>query len=200
MRFRPLLPHIPVVQVDRAKVLSNTIKQKRKEKAGKWEVPLPQVSGAWEQGTRGLGLVATGCGQGCGAAGRSAPALASWALPGVEQAVEACHPAWDGSSVEPRRTSRVADGSVGVIPQAGLTSCRGAQALARSCTPAVWHPQPSSIVDLRYSVGGTASVPPARGPRKTWIVSAADSCGVGGHKLPTEGLWLFITLLQHFSR
>ncbi|KAG2445885.1 hypothetical protein HXX76_000489 [Chlamydomonas incerta] len=30
-------------QVDRAKVLSNTIKQKRKEKAGKWEVPLPQV-------------------------------------------------------------------------------------------------------------------------------------------------------------
>jgi hypothetical protein len=31
------------VQVDRAKVLSNTIKQKRKEKAGKWEVPLPKV-------------------------------------------------------------------------------------------------------------------------------------------------------------
>mmetsp|Transcript_11989 Transcript_11989/g.21500 ORF Transcript_11989/g.21500 Transcript_11989/m.21500 type:complete len:261 (-) Transcript_11989:850-1632(-) len=30
-------------QVDRAKVLSNTIKQKRKEKAGKWEVPLPKV-------------------------------------------------------------------------------------------------------------------------------------------------------------
>jgi|Transcript_14290 ribosome biogenesis protein NSA2 len=29
--------------VDRAKVLSNTIKQKRKEKAGKWEVPLPKV-------------------------------------------------------------------------------------------------------------------------------------------------------------
>ncbi|KAI3922873.1 hypothetical protein MKW98_007004 [Papaver atlanticum] len=27
----------------RAKVLSNTIKQKRKEKAGKWEVPLPKV-------------------------------------------------------------------------------------------------------------------------------------------------------------
>ena len=25
-------------------VLSNTIKQKRKEKAGKWEVPLPKVS------------------------------------------------------------------------------------------------------------------------------------------------------------
>ena len=24
-------------------VLSNTIKQKRKEKAGKWEVPLPKV-------------------------------------------------------------------------------------------------------------------------------------------------------------
>lgn len=32
------------LQVDRAKVLSNTIKQKRKEKAGKWEVPLPKVS------------------------------------------------------------------------------------------------------------------------------------------------------------
>lgn len=30
-------------QVDRAKVLSNTIKQKRKQKAGKWEVPLPKV-------------------------------------------------------------------------------------------------------------------------------------------------------------
>jgi len=30
-------------QVDRAKVLSNTIKQKRKERAGKWEVPLPKV-------------------------------------------------------------------------------------------------------------------------------------------------------------
>ncbi|KAI6696515.1 hypothetical protein NL676_016634 [Syzygium grande] len=27
----------------RAKVLSNSIKQKRKEKAGKWEVPLPKV-------------------------------------------------------------------------------------------------------------------------------------------------------------
>ena len=35
-----------VAQVDRAKVLSNTIKQKRKEKAGKWEVPLPKVSAA----------------------------------------------------------------------------------------------------------------------------------------------------------
>lgn len=30
-------------QTARAKVLSNTIKQKRKEKAGKWEVPLPKV-------------------------------------------------------------------------------------------------------------------------------------------------------------
>ena len=29
--------------VSRAKVLSNTVKQKRKEKAGKWEVPLPKV-------------------------------------------------------------------------------------------------------------------------------------------------------------
>lgn len=28
---------------NRAKVLSNMIKQKRKEKAGKWEVPLPKV-------------------------------------------------------------------------------------------------------------------------------------------------------------
>ncbi|MBA0587913.1 hypothetical protein Gorai_001033, partial [Gossypium raimondii] len=27
----------------RAKVLSNTIKQKRKEKAGKWEVPIPKL-------------------------------------------------------------------------------------------------------------------------------------------------------------
>ena len=31
------------MQTARAKVLSNTIKQKRKEKAGKWEVPLPKV-------------------------------------------------------------------------------------------------------------------------------------------------------------
>jgi len=29
--------------VSRAKVLSNTIKQKRKEKAGKWDVPIPKV-------------------------------------------------------------------------------------------------------------------------------------------------------------
>lgn len=32
----------------RAKVLSNTIKQKRKEKAGKWNVPLPKVKGMAE--------------------------------------------------------------------------------------------------------------------------------------------------------
>lgn len=32
----------------RAKVLSNMIKQKRKEKAGKWTVPLPQVRGVAE--------------------------------------------------------------------------------------------------------------------------------------------------------
>jgi len=32
-------------QVNRAKILSNTIKQKRKEKAGKWTVPLPKVRG-----------------------------------------------------------------------------------------------------------------------------------------------------------
>ena len=30
-------------QASRSKVLSNTVKQKRKEKAGKWEVPLPKV-------------------------------------------------------------------------------------------------------------------------------------------------------------
>jgi ribosome biogenesis protein NSA2 len=29
--------------VTRAKVLSNTVKQKRKEKAGKWTVPIPKV-------------------------------------------------------------------------------------------------------------------------------------------------------------
>ena len=29
--------------VSRAKVLSNTVKQKRKEKAGKWNVPIPKV-------------------------------------------------------------------------------------------------------------------------------------------------------------
>ena len=32
----------------RAKVLSNMIKQKRKEKAGKWSVPLPKVRGIEE--------------------------------------------------------------------------------------------------------------------------------------------------------
>ena len=32
----------------RAKVLSNMIKQKRKEKAGKWNVPLPKVRGIAE--------------------------------------------------------------------------------------------------------------------------------------------------------
>jgi len=30
--------------VSRAKVLSNTVKQKRKEKAGKWQVPIPKVA------------------------------------------------------------------------------------------------------------------------------------------------------------
>lgn len=30
--------------VSRAKVLSNTVKEKRKEKAGKWAVPLPKAS------------------------------------------------------------------------------------------------------------------------------------------------------------
>lgn len=33
----------------RAKVLSNMIKQKRKEKAGKWEVPIPKVKGMSEK-------------------------------------------------------------------------------------------------------------------------------------------------------
>jgi len=32
-----------------AKILSNTIKQKRKEKAGKWNVPLPKVRGISEE-------------------------------------------------------------------------------------------------------------------------------------------------------
>ena len=31
-------------EVNRAKVLSNTIKEKRKQKAGKWSVPLPKVA------------------------------------------------------------------------------------------------------------------------------------------------------------
>ncbi len=31
-------------QVNRAKVLSNSVKQKRKEKAGKWNVPIPKVA------------------------------------------------------------------------------------------------------------------------------------------------------------
>lgn len=31
--------------VTRAKILSNTVKQKRKEKAGKWTVPIPKVRG-----------------------------------------------------------------------------------------------------------------------------------------------------------
>lgn len=35
-------------QQSRAKVLSNMIKQKRKEKAGKWDVPLPKVRGLSE--------------------------------------------------------------------------------------------------------------------------------------------------------
>jgi ribosome biogenesis protein NSA2 len=39
------LPHylLDRKEVSRAKVLSNTVKQKRKEKAGKWSVPLPKV-------------------------------------------------------------------------------------------------------------------------------------------------------------
>jgi hypothetical protein len=32
-----------LIIIDEAQVLSNTIKQKRKEKAGKWDVPLPKI-------------------------------------------------------------------------------------------------------------------------------------------------------------
>jgi ribosome biogenesis protein NSA2 len=42
-REGPSLTCTARAQADRAKVLSNSIKQKRKEKAGKWEVPLPKV-------------------------------------------------------------------------------------------------------------------------------------------------------------
>ena len=42
----------------RAKVLSNMIKQKRKEKAGKWEVPLPKVRAQGE--TEVLKVIQTG--------------------------------------------------------------------------------------------------------------------------------------------
>merc|ERR1719301_390718 len=35
-------------QVKRSKVLSNMIKQKRKEKAGKWQVPIPKVKAMTE--------------------------------------------------------------------------------------------------------------------------------------------------------
>jgi hypothetical protein len=31
-------------ETNRSKILSNTIKQKRKEKAGKWQVPIPKVN------------------------------------------------------------------------------------------------------------------------------------------------------------
>lgn len=34
--------------MSRAKILSNTIKQKRKEKAGKWAVPVPKVKAMTE--------------------------------------------------------------------------------------------------------------------------------------------------------
>mmetsp|Transcript_39507 Transcript_39507/g.62466 ORF Transcript_39507/g.62466 Transcript_39507/m.62466 type:complete len:261 (-) Transcript_39507:9-791(-) len=36
-------------EVDRGKILSNSIKQKRKEKAGKWTVPIPQVKSLSEE-------------------------------------------------------------------------------------------------------------------------------------------------------
>ena len=44
--------------LSRAKVLSNMIKQKRKEKAGKWEVPLPKVRAQGE--TEVLKVIRTG--------------------------------------------------------------------------------------------------------------------------------------------
>jgi len=43
---------------NRAKILSNTIKQKRKEKAGKWEVPIPKVRSVSE--AEALKVVRTG--------------------------------------------------------------------------------------------------------------------------------------------
>jgi len=43
---------------NRAKILSNTIKQKRKEKAGKWEVPIPKVRAVSE--AEALKVVKTG--------------------------------------------------------------------------------------------------------------------------------------------
>ena len=42
------LMNAPVMAQTNAKVLSNMIKQKRKEKAGKWSVPLPKVRGIAE--------------------------------------------------------------------------------------------------------------------------------------------------------
>jgi len=36
-------------EVNRSKILSNTIKQKRKEKAGKWQVPIPKVKPMTEE-------------------------------------------------------------------------------------------------------------------------------------------------------
>lgn len=40
--------------VSRAKVLSNTVKQKRKEKAGKWDVPIPKVCASAFPGSQTL--------------------------------------------------------------------------------------------------------------------------------------------------
>lgn len=46
--------------VSRAKVLSNTVKQKRKEKAGKWDVPIPKVCSQFQYSVGGL-LPSTCC-------------------------------------------------------------------------------------------------------------------------------------------
>ena len=48
--------------VSRAKVLSNTVKQKRKEKAGKWDVPIPKVRErviVWLRGVKFCGCAAS---------------------------------------------------------------------------------------------------------------------------------------------
>ena len=50
-KYRKVL--VPAYLLDRekqsrAKILSNTIKQKRKEKAGKWDVPIPKVKAVSE--------------------------------------------------------------------------------------------------------------------------------------------------------
>ena len=52
--YTVLCIYLLTLQVERAKVLSNTVKQKRKEKAGKWEVPLPKVMMQYNDAIRWL--------------------------------------------------------------------------------------------------------------------------------------------------